>query len=416
MNVLNIFCCSDRVHFPLRASVDDLIFCWRRHAGDWKVWDVNSFFGIPGWIRRVRWDVILFNVTYLSQRWDRAQRDRFLRHAAVFRSLQGVKVVLPQDEFLNTDILCDFINAAGVDWIYTCAGEWDWPVIYNNVDRTKVRFRRVLTGYLEDERVRGIEALAGTVPVRDIDVAYRAWRAAPWLGRHGQLKVRVGEVFAEEAPKAGLQCDISTKDGAVLYGDDWYRWLLRSRFTIGVEGGSSILDRDGSLERKTAAYMKEHPEASFDEVEAACFPGRDGELKLFAISPRHLEACLTQTCQVLVEGEYNGVLKANRHYIPIKADFSNLPEVLERMKDEGERARIARDALEDVVVSGKYSYRMFTQEAIASLTAGQPPSGNSHRFLYAWCRLRQAMLWKVLNWRFCRWLLGKLRQVSKKLR
>ena len=33
---------------------------------------------------------------------------------------------------------------------------------------------------------------------------------------------------------------------------------------------------------------------------------RDGKLQLHAISPRHIEACATRTCQVLVEGDLMG--------------------------------------------------------------------------------------------------------------
>ena len=55
----------------------------------------------------------------------------------------------------------------------------------------------------------------------------------------------------------------------------------------------------------------------------------DGRLQLFAISPRHLEACATRTCQVLVEGEYSGVLRPGEHYIPVRKDLSNLDDVLE---------------------------------------------------------------------------------------
>ena len=42
----------------------------------------------------------------------------------------------------------------------------------------------------------------------------------------------------------------------------------------------------------------------------------------FAISPRHLEAVVTKTAQVLVEGSYSGVLEPERHYIPVRRDFS----------------------------------------------------------------------------------------------
>ena len=124
-----------------------------------------------------------------------------------------------------------------------------------------------------------------------------------------------------------------------LFGDEWFRALAASRWTLGVEGGASILDRDGGIREATERYVAEHPDASFDEIEAACFPGRDGELALFAISPRHLEACATRTGQILVEGDYSGVLEPGRHYLPVRPDLSNLGDGARAGRDEERRRR-----------------------------------------------------------------------------
>ena len=123
------------------------------------------------------------------------------------------------------------------------------------------------------------------------------------------LKTEVAHVVRERAQARGLRVDITTRPEDTLLGDDWYRWLARCRFTIGVEGGASVLDRDGSMLACTERVAAERPGGGFEELEAACFPGRDGELALTALSPRHLEACATRTAQILVEGDYNGVLE-----------------------------------------------------------------------------------------------------------
>jgi hypothetical protein len=41
----------------------------------------------------------------------------------------------------------------------------------------------------------------------------------------------------------------------------------------------------------------------------------------------------TKTCQILVEGEYNDIIQPDVHYIPLRKDFSNLEEVLNKMED-----------------------------------------------------------------------------------
>ena len=73
------------------------------------------------------------------------------------------------------------------------------------------------------------------------------------------------------------------------------------------------MDWDGQVHEATGKYVKNHPDADYDEIERNCFPGMDGTFKGVAISPRHLEACATETCQILIEGHYNGILVPDKH-------------------------------------------------------------------------------------------------------
>ena len=241
---------------------------------------------------------------------------------------------MPQDEFLRGGLLCEFINRFEITDVFSVAPESEWPKIYESVDRDRVRFSRVLTGYLGEETVERIDRIVAGAPERPTDVGYRAHPGAPWLGRHGMLKGRIGEEFERSAPAHGLSTDISMRDEDVHHGDDWFRFLAACKYTIGIEGGATVLDRDGVFKERTERYLAEHPDAGYDEVEANCFPGEDGKLALMAISPRHLEACATGTCQVLVEGSYNGILRPGDHYIELRDDLSNLEQVLETMASD----------------------------------------------------------------------------------
>jgi len=135
---------------------------------------------------------------------------------------------------------------------------------------------------------------------------------------------------------------------------------------------------------KVYEYELDHPDATFAEVEATCFPGRDGELELFAVSPRHLEACVSRTCQVLVRGAYNGVLEADKHYIPLEPDFSNLDEVLETMRRDDRRAAITEAAFRDVVESGRWTYRGFVRSVEAVAPADGSPVNTRALRAAAW--------------------------------
>jgi hypothetical protein len=342
---------------PLRESVSDHLEAFRRYSSRPCIYLNLAVRRVPRALAREQIDMVVFHTTFLSKRGSPDYWRVMLERARPLKEIAaGTRVALPQDEYLPPAALCDFIREFGVDHVFSVAPESQWPAIYPSLDRERVRLHRVLTGYLEPRALRRIERLSRSARGRAVDIGYRAKDLPPWLGRQAQLKVEIARAFADAAPRHGLSTDISTRPEDTLLGEEWLAFLLRCKYTIGVEGGASVLDRDGSLRAKVAAYLAEHPGASFEEVERACFPGRDGEFGLVALSPRHLEACATRTCQALVEGEYDVVLEANRHYLPLRADFSNLDEVLDEMRSDERREEIVDAAYRDVVASGRYTY------------------------------------------------------------
>ncbi len=236
----------------------------------------------------------------------------------------------------------------------------------------------MLTGYLDERTVERIDGIVATRRDRTVDIGYRTVPAKPYLGRHAALKAELSDVVGERAPERGLRVDVSKRAEDTFYGDDWYRFLASCRYTIGIEGGASILDRDGSVQACVDAHLERHPEATFEELEAACFPGRDGELSLFALSPRHLEACATRTVQILVEGSYSGVLEPDVHYLQLRRDLSNLDEVLDAVAG-GDAESIAERAHADIVASGHYTYRRLVEDVERELPGrpGRPRSAGS---------------------------------------
>jgi hypothetical protein len=258
-----------------------------------------------------------------------------------------------------------------------------------------------LTGYLDDKTVTKINNLAQSSPIRTIDIGYRTGQADPTLGRLGYLKGQVAEIVRVKAAKTGLVTDISNRPEDIFLGDAWHKFLLRCKYTLGVESGSSILDRDGTLRQRILAYAATHPESDIDEIESACFPNQDEALGLSVIAPRHLEACATKTCQVLVEGKYNGILMPGIHYIELKNDYSNIDQVLQIIQQDQHRETIIERAYQDVVESGRYSYRSFVDLVIQEPLRGsakQSVHSASVRVqaIYYWMRLTDALYSLIL--------------------
>lgn len=367
-NTLNVYYL---LQHPLRSTAEDYLYAFRRHGRGRQFYLNLAVREVPDWVRRAPIDLVVYQTTFFSPRWSREVFEEIVKRAAPMADVGRVRVGLPQDEYTGADPLNRFINEFGLGHVFTLAAESEWPKIYREVDRDAVGFTRVLPGYLSDHTRRRIERIVRGMGKRPIDIGYRAWAGAPWLGRHSLLKGEVGEMARAAAPAQGLRTDISSDPADVLYGDDWFRFLASSKYTLGCEGGASLLDWDGSIKDRTERYLAEHPGAGFDEVEAACFPGEDGNLDYFAIGPRHIEACATRTCQILVEGDYQGILRPWEHYIPLKRDLSNLEEVLELVRRDELREELTEAAYRDVIAAGSYTYESFVRQ-VEAVDPGPP--------------------------------------------
>ena len=94
-----------------------------------------------------------------------------------------------------------------------------------------------------------------------------------------------------------------------------------------------------------------------------------------AISPRHFEAVLAGSCQLLVRGRYDGVLEPEVHYIPLAADLSNIDEACERARDAELTTRLAVRAHADVVGSGRHTYGAFARRFEGVVAPFVPAAG-----------------------------------------
>jgi hypothetical protein len=382
---------------PVRPAIADHLASFRRYGGRPCIYMNLAVRSVPSWIGRLDIDLVVLHTILLSDRWQPDDfRDVALRMRSV-RSIRAPVVALPQDEFINTDVLVDVLTDLGVEHVFSCAPESEWARIYGPLLERGTGITRVLPGYLEPATVRRIETVAERVATRDIDIGYRAWKPKPWLGRHGMSKGWIAAAFAESGRQAGLRIDISVEPGDTLVGDDWFRFLLRSRYTIGVESGAGILDRDGRIRACSEDYVARHPEAGFEEVERHCFPGLDGSLQLRTISPRHLEACATRTSQILVEGAYSGILEAGRHYLPVRQDLGNVDEVVEAVRSGDGHREMADRAYADIVASGRYGYESFVRTILDTAGVGHagaaPRRGILIGGLTAWERSLDAPSW-----------------------
>lgn len=398
------------LNHPLRANTKHLIECFRQYGdADWFYLNL-AHKSAPSYVSHVDYDLIIFQTTF-TQRLSRSEAHytRMMRRSASLAKLPVPKVALVQDEFWNVEKVERFINAYGIETVFSVAPESEWPVLYPSIDRKRVRFHRVLTGYLDEDLLDRVVAFGATEGRRAMDIVYRAaGRPSPAWGKFGYVKQLLADAVSGMAADFGLKADISTDAKDTLYGDDWIRFLASARYTIGAPSGTSLLDRDGSITAKVESFRSENPEASLEEIERHCFAGLDGNLQLSAIGPRHIEACATRTCQMLIEGDYNGLLLPNVHYIAIDPNLSNLSEVLSGLGDEERRKRIVERAFQDIVRPLHITYRAFAAEVLGKSLGERAPSKAPKTMHEGYVQGRMVIAEK-LEWWAAKWLLRPIR-------
>jgi hypothetical protein len=269
----------------------------------------------------------------------------------------GLKAQFIQDEYRAIDLVTQRIGELGVELLFTCVPEHEVDKVYGRVPGLKTV--TTFPGYVPDELVgRSTAPLAE----RPLDVGYRGRTVPYWLGRLGYEKVEIGTGFAERAAAYGLRVDISSSEEDRIYGEAWNRFLSSCRATLGTESGASIADLDGSVERAVNDYLSRHADATFEQVEKAVLAPYEGNVVINTISPRAFEAAALRTAMVFFPGEYSGAIEPWTHYLPLAKDFSNMDEIVERLRDLPALEAMTERAYQDLVASGRFSLARFVAE------------------------------------------------------
>lgn len=329
---------------------------------------------MPKWLGLFDFDLAVVTTEALSYRngagWSRIAR-------SIRKAVSGSKkvILLPQDDYTDSAKLESLALATRADAIYTPFTR-DLHVLYPKISGNGTRFHELLTGYYDEALRISREKLAKPFVERSIDFGQRVRKLPPQFGEIGIRKYSLAERMHREAIKRGFVSDFSADSNAVLLGEEWYRFLGNTKFTVSCRGGSSLADRYGRIRRRLQLLRNigvRNDEiafryASIGETRAGAFD---------VISPRLFEAAQMGVCQILLEDDYLG-MEPWVHYLPLKSDFSNLDEVFERIADLDYCENVAVSAKSYLIESKKFSF----ETAIAELLnreLGAPLSGSNSR-------------------------------------
>ncbi len=315
--------------------------------------------GVPGFVKNLHFDAIILHTTLLCARWA-CFFDEIAAQIAWLRHSDAVKIALPQDEYDHAAVLDEWLESLGVQVIGSNFGEDVRALLYPRMHK-QARFMKCLTGYIDPAPVAEFAGKMVQIKDRPLDIVYRAAHLPFWFGSQGQLKHRLADIVARRADELGLRTDISTDPARTITSNHWFHFLGSSKTVVGCESGSSVLDPRGLIQKRIRELQAEMPKLAFEDVHRYLPADWDSQ-RFFAIGPRHLEAIITRTCQVLVEGAYDGILLPHRHYLPLRRDFANLDEVLAMTQDSALLEATTQRAYEDILESGKVSYASFARQ------------------------------------------------------
>lgn len=282
----------------------------------------------------------------------------------VLEKFHGLKILFVQDEYEGTEIARSWMDLIQFDLVYSCVPEKYIAQVYPAYRFPATEFLQTLTGYVPDDS--SIECYAKPLAARKLAIAYRGRKLPAVYGDLGYEKYQIGVEMKRVAEMRGIPADIEVDDTRRIYGTPWYEFLGSARATLGTESGSNIFDFDGSIASLIRRMEAVDSDSSFDKIRSILLP-YEGVVKMNQISPKFFEAIRLRTALILFEGNYSNVLMPDRHYIPLKKDFSNIDDVILKLKDDVFITNITNRAYEDIVASGIYSYRGFIKDVDAEI-------------------------------------------------
>ncbi len=282
-----------------RTTVFDHLYSFKNYIPNVEFHYCNILTKMPFYLRWVNYDGIILHYTFLSNKWDPEMWHWIFKRVKTLSKMNTVKVAMPQDEYVYTDELCRFFKEYGVESIFTCAHPVDYQNFYPSEKCGLKHYFTTYPGFVDENTLNYIEQNSKKAEDREIDIGYRARNLPFWLGRFSQIKKEIADVFLRYIDKTSLKMDVSTKEKDVFYGQEWLKFIMNCRTMLGCLGGASLLDPKGIIREKVEEYVEKNKNASFDEVENACFKGQDYKIQLFTLSARHFDCAMSATCQVL---------------------------------------------------------------------------------------------------------------------
>jgi hypothetical protein len=280
--------------------------------------------------------------------------------AKVLSEFQGLKGLFIQDEYDNVSRTKYWLNKIGFDIVFSAVPQKSINEVYPSSEFSHTRFVNNLTGYAPS----GLNSLLNSNAVlppskRDIVIGYRGRKLPIRYGKLGQEKISIGKDVKKFCKFHKINHDIEWDEDSRIYGKSWYKFLFSCKAMLGSESGSNVFDFQGDLSKIIKKFKKSHLFQTEDNIYRTIVKPLERDGLMNQVSPRIFEMAASNTIMILYEGSYSDIIKPNSHYLPLKKDLSNLPEIVEVLKNDSFIDAMALRVRSEIIDSGNFGYQSF---------------------------------------------------------
>lgn len=281
-----------------------------------------------------------------------------------------VTVALPQDDYWLSSARDRFYRDYQINHVFPVCPKPTWKELYPRY--FEVSRRSMHQGYTTyvTPRVLSLRQFSQPWTNRRLDVVYRASGRPTVPNELGYLKADIGARFLQAQTGAkSLVTDISTAPQRLIKGDAWFRFLGGSKAILGTPSGSSINVRDMQTMASLTLETGRRPGLPPSEIASLCLPEADRLRSYTALSPRNIEAAFIGTLQILVPGDYGGLLVESEDYVPLAQDCSNIGDVLRVIEDEEKALGIIDSCRQKILSFRPIGYKYHIKKVITEIRA-----------------------------------------------
>ena len=312
-----------------KESVRVLEFMIEDNCPDFNVFTHDATFPLHDKFKNNDFDLIVLGPTFLWCRNHTILHEQISEAFAFLKDSKAVKVALPQDEYDGSEFLEDWLLDWKVDVTHSVL--WNhWNEVYPRY-KQKGKLKKGYTSYIPE---KWINKWRNPKPFddREIDISYRTNEYSRLRCSLRNLKCEIGNKFIEKYANLGLgnkiHLDLKAKNSAIITNHEWHDFMENSKACLATPSGSSLLDKRGETKELIRAYQSGKNSVTFEEVYMKFLKHEEKGMIYSAISPRNLEAALSETLQIATAGEYSGLMDADHDYLRLNEDCSNIKEVL----------------------------------------------------------------------------------------